>query len=356
MLFSKQKMMSIALATVLGVSAVALPTVSNAKESVKAEQKVNTPLIDNSLNLVETLYVNNTRMIKLNEDTTYLYGISLPHDMKLGITGLVDNGRKPFHTKESLSSFKLKTKDDVLVAESIKTDFMGLQFDMLSKDVKKGEYVLEITTPKNEEFKLSDLNYLLTVTQDKGTNYNFDIDYITSLKGVLPQNVKTTIYTNNQKGSGIQVRADVKYQGESKFKQYKGYSLDKEFKFATNKIGKHTIKLTSLDSNGASTTKEFVINVVKAETPSRLTVKNLKKEYKQGQTIQGVYSSKGSFTEYKYELKNARGSKIAYKSYSESKKFSLKAPKLKGKYKLTVYAKQHNATKEVKVTKTITIK
>lgn len=252
---------------------------------------------------------------------------------------------------------KLEVKDSkgtvVKTGEAVKyatINFLGSQL----KALKAGEYTIEVTGLEALPTEGVTVGFALNET---ASTTKAGISSITlSKKGVLPTKVTTKVTAKLDTKDAL-TKIQVYSPSTKKYKTVKDWSTTTSYNFKQTKAGTYKVKFIVKGDNNIEQSKTKTIKVVTLKTPTKLKTKLSKETVKPKAKFTVSNSASGSAIQYKvaYKLKGVKKYTVA-KNYTTAKKVTVTAPSKKGKYTMTVYAKQTNGSKTIKVSKAFYVK
>lgn len=293
-----------------------------------------------------------TLTLKAGEKKVYKFNALKGKDLAVAIATSHQDEKNPVQ-----NLLKLEVKDSkgkvVKTGESVKyenIDYLGSQL----KALKAGEYTIEVTGL--EALPSEGVTVGVALNETASTTKVGISSIKLSKKGVLPTKVTTKV-TAKLDTKDVLTKIQVYSPSTKKYKTVKDWGTTKSYNFKQSKAGTYKVKFTVKGDNNIESSKIQKIKVVKAKTPTKLKTKLSKTTVKPKAKFTVSNSASGSAIQYKvsYKLKGTKKYTVA-KKYTTSKKVTVTAPSKKGKYTMTVYAKQTNGSKTTKVSKEFSVK
>ena len=236
----------------------------------------------------------------------------------------------------------LKDASGHIVAISSLEKLGGKSYQVLSTNVDKGNYVLEMyvlptTNISYQTFTLSSVRNILGGLVSSAT-------LLSDLKGTLVAGGLYTTLTFSAIGDHLIYRVEVKKPGSTKYVLLRDWGR-KTGSFGAKKQGTYKIKVTAKNYVSEHTSSKTIsIKVVKAVTPKIKSMTLSKAKVKPGEKVTVNTVATGVDLEYAYfygYLKKG-GTVSLNEGFITSKKLTFKAPTEKGEYEFIVWVRQHN--------------
>ncbi|MGG0657000.1 hypothetical protein [Rummeliibacillus pycnus] len=251
----------------------------------------------------------------------------------------------------------LKDASGQIVAISSLEKLVGTSYQVLSTNIDKGNYVLEMYVLPTSN--ISDQTFTLSSVRNILGGLVSSVTILSDLTGTL---VAGGIYTTlrfSAIGEHLVYRIEVKKPGATKYVIWRGRDWGRKTDtFGAKKPGTYKIKVTAKNYVSEHTSSKTIsIKVVKAVTPKikSLTLSNTKVKPGEKVTVNTIAS--GVDLEYKYFYKYLKKGYTVdlNEGFITSKKLTFKAPTEKGEYEIIAWVRQHNGL-PVKTSTILTVK
>ncbi|WP_397538285.1 hypothetical protein [Rummeliibacillus pycnus] len=252
----------------------------------------------------------------------------------------------------------LKDASGQIVAISSLEKLGGESYQVLSTNIDKGNYVLEMYVLPTSD--ISDQTFTLSSVRNilGGLVSSATIKLSDNVTGTLVAGGLYTTLRFSAIGEHLSYRVEVKEPGSTKYVLLRDWGR-KTKSFGAKKPGTYKIKVTAKNYVSEHTSSKTIsIKAVKAVTPKIKSMTLSKTKVKPGEKVTVNTIATGVDLEYGYTYKNL---KVQFQEFSlnegfmTSKSLTFKAPTEKGEYEIIAWVRQHNGM-PVKTPTILTVK